>query len=59
MVKRHEFHKNDAWERLIVLVRSPMDAIVSHTRNASDHQFKDLVDRELGLWATHLVRYSS
>ena len=49
-VKRHEFASQEGWDRLIIVVRNPMDAIVSHTRELTDDEFEKQLEEEVSYW---------
>lgn len=58
-IKRHEFNLEEGWERLIIVVRNPIDAIVSHTREMTDGQYERRVEQEVRSWLEPVYRWYS
>jgi len=56
-IKRHEFQPLDEFKRLIVIVRDPVDAVLSHTKHLQDKDFQEQVRGQVDLWVEHIHRW--
>lgn len=58
-VKRHQFRPEEGWDRLIVVLREPTDAIVSHVKDITDAEFERHVEGEVRKWLQPVFLWQS
>ena len=58
LVKRHSLLPDDSFQKTILLVREPIEAILSHLKHESDEDFEKKVHREVSDFTENLRAYN-
>lgn len=50
LIKRHQLNDSSAFKNLILLLRDPVDCILSHTQSLSESEFALICEKEVQCW---------